>query len=55
MHELESFLENEIHEILLDLEIQMGHLIPARRQYLVKKRRKTGKCCPVDFAVVADH
>ena len=31
MHNQESMLENETHNILYDFEIQTDHLIPARR------------------------
>ena len=35
MHKPESILENEMHKILWDFEIQTAHLIPARRPDLV--------------------
>ena len=35
MHKPESTLENEMHKILWDFEIQMDHLIPIRRLDLV--------------------
>ena len=35
MHNPESGLENETHKLLLDFEIQTGHLISARRSDLV--------------------
>ena len=35
MHKPESIPENEVHEILLDFEIQIDHLILARRPDLV--------------------
>ena len=43
MHKPESVLENEMHKILWDFEIQTEHLIPARRPDLViinKKKRE---------------
>ena len=45
MHNPESFLENEIHKLLWDFEIQTDHLISARRQDLdtVKKKKKEKK------------
>ena len=46
MHNSKFFLENEIHKILLDFEIQTGHLISTRRPYLVivnKKKKKEQK------------
>ena len=41
----ENVLENETHEILWDFDLQMDHLIPA-------KKRRT--CRLVDFAIQAD-
>ena len=35
MHKPESILENEMHKILWDFEIQIDHLILARRPDLV--------------------
>ena len=45
MHKPESVLENEIHKILLDCEIQIDYLILARRTDLViiKKNPKQNK------------
>ena len=46
MHNPESVLENETPKILWDFEIQMDHLISARRLDLVivkKKKRKKRK------------
>ena len=46
MHKLESVLENEIHQILLDFETQTDHLIPTIRPELVivnKKKKKKKK------------
>ena len=43
MHKPESVLENEIHKILWDFEIQTDHLILARRpdlQLINKKKKK---------------
>ena len=40
MNNLEPVLDNETHEHLLDLGIQTNHLIPAKRQkFLPKKKR----------------
>ena len=41
MHHPEFVLENEIHEVLLDFEIQTDHLISARPldQLIVKKKK----------------
>ena len=35
MRKLEPVQENEIHKILYNFEIQMGHLIPARNPDLM--------------------
>ena len=57
MHKPESVLENEMHKILLDLDIQTDHLIPTRRQDLVivkkkkKKKKKKRTCQILKFAV----
>ena len=44
MHKVESVQENELQKILRDFEIQIDHLISARRRDLVivkkKKKRK---------------
>ena len=40
MHKPESVLENEIHKILLDFEIQKDHLIPSRRPDLMRINKK---------------
>ena len=39
-HKPESILDNEMHKILLDLEIQIDHLIPAQK---IKPRAKKKK------------
>ena len=64
MHNPESFLENEMHKILWAFELQMDHLISARRLDLViinnkkkkkkKKEKKKRTCRIVDFVVPAD-
>ena len=53
MYETECVLDNEIHTILLDFEIQTHHLIPPRRLDidLIDKKKET--CHIVDFAVSA--
>ena len=45
MHNTESVLENETHKILWNFEVQMDHLILARRADLVivKKKKKKKK------------
>ena len=61
MHTPESVLENELHKILWDFQIQTDHLISARRPDLEivkeKKKRKKEKitCRIVNFVVLADH
>ena len=52
--------ENDTHKILWDSDIQMDHLISARRPYLIitekkKKKKKKRTCKIVDFAIPADH
>ena len=54
MHNLESVLESEMHNILMDFEIQTDHLISARRPDLMVVNKKKN-CRTVDFAVPADH
>ena len=56
MYHLESVLVNETYKILWDFEIQMDHLILARRPYLIivnNKKKRTWRI--EDFAVPADH
>ena len=57
MRKAEYVLENETHKILWNFEIQIDHLIPARRPDLViiiKKERKKRTCRIENFAVLAD-
>ena len=54
MHKPESALENEIHKILLNFEIQTEHSIPAKSSNLelINKKRNS----PLwDFIVSADN
>ena len=44
MHNLESFKENETHEILWDFEIQKDHLILSRRPDLEIVHKKIRTC-----------
>ena len=55
MHNPAPVLENDMHKLLWDLNIQTDHLIPARRPGLIiiNKKKRNGKI--VDFAVPADH
>ena len=62
MHNPAPVLENAMHKLLWDFNIQTDHLIPARRPDLIiikKKKKKKEKekrtCKIVDFAVPADH
>ncbi len=51
MHNPESVLENETHKLLWDFEIQMDHLISARRPNLIIINKKERTCRIVDFVV----
>ena len=56
MHNPESFLENEMHKLYWNFEIQTDRHISARRPDLIiiiNKKERT--CRIVDFAVPADH
>ena len=55
MYNLESVLENKTHKLLWDFEIQMDHLISARRPDLVIVNQKKRTCRIVDVAIPADH
>ena len=62
MHNSEPVLENEMHKILWDFEIQTDHLISARRPILVivnkkkkKKKKKKRTCRIVNFTVPAEY
>ena len=52
MHNPASVLENDTHKLLWDFDIQMDHLISARRSDLIiinKKKenlQNCGLCCP---------
>ena len=50
MHKPAPVLENYLHKLLWNFNIQTDHLIPARRP-----DKKKGICKIVDFAVPADH
>ena len=47
--------ENDTHKLLWDFNIQMDHLIRARRPDLIIINNKKRICKIVDFAVPADH
>ena len=56
MHNTESILENEMHKLLWDFEIQTDHLISARRPDLIKVKKKKKRTCRIgDFDVPVDH
>ena len=55
MHNPESVLENEMHKLHWDFEIQTDHIISARRPDLIIINKKKRTCRIVDFAVLADH
>ena len=49
-------LENITHKLVWDFNIQMDHLIPARRpDLMIIKKKKKKNLQNVDFAVPADH
>ena len=43
MHKSESVLENEMHKIFWDFEIQTDHLIPTRRADQLMTNKQTNK------------
>ena len=55
MHNPAPVLENAMHKLLWDFNIQMDHLIQARRPDLIIINKKKKICKIVDFAVPADH
>ena len=58
MHNPESVLEKEIHNLLWDFEIQTDHLISARWPDIVVINNNNNNkriCRIVDFAVSVDH
>ena len=55
MHNPAPVLENDSHKLLWDFNIQMDHLIPTRRPYLIIINKRKRICKIVDFAVPADH
>ena len=55
MHNLAPVIENNIHKLLWDFDIQTDHLISARRPDLIIINKKKKICKIVDFAVPADH
>ena len=57
MHNPAHVLENAMHKLLWDFNIQTDHQILARRPDLIiiNKKKKNRTCKIVDFAVSADH
>ena len=57
MHNPAAVLENDTHKVLWDFDVQMDHLISARRPDLkiINNKKKKRICKIVDFAVPADH
>ena len=61
MHNQAPVLENNTHKLLWDFDLQMYHVMLARRPDLIiinkkKKKKKKQKICKiVDFAVPADN
>ena len=49
-----SLQENDTHKLLWDFDIQMDHLISARRPDLIIMNKKKRTCKIVDFAVLID-
>ena len=55
MHNPASFLENDMHKLLWDIDIHTDHLILARRPDLIIINKKKRTCKIVDFTVLAYH
>ena len=55
MHNLESVLENEMHKLLWDIDIQTDHRFSTRRPDLMMVNKENRICRIVDSAVPADH
>ena len=55
MHNPAPILENDIHKLLWDFDIQMNHLIPARRPDLIIINKEKKICKIVDFSIPAYH
>ena len=55
MHNSAPVRENDTHKPLWDFNIQMDHLIPARRPDLIIINKKKRICKIADFAVPTDH
>ena len=55
MHNTAPVLENNTHKVLWDFDIQMDHIISARKPDLIIINKKKRICKIIDFAVPADH
>ena len=55
MHKIESALENEMHKVLWNFDIQKDHLIPTKRPDLVMVNKKKRTCLIMDFVVPRSH
>ena len=55
MHNPAPVLEDDMHKLLWDFNIQSDHIIPARRPDLIIINKKKKLCKIVDFAIPADH
>ena len=54
-HNPAPVLENDVHKLLWDFDINTDRQIPARRPDLIIINKKKRSCKIVDFAVPADH
>ena len=54
-HNPASVLENDTHKLLWGFDIQVDHLISARRPELIVINKNKRTCKIVDFPVSADH
>ena len=55
MHNPTSVLENDTYTLLWDFDIQMGHLISARRLDLIIINKTKKTCKVVDVVVLVGH
>ena len=55
IHKPESILENVMLKILWDFEMQIDHLIPARKSDLALINPKKWTCHQVNLTILADH
>ena len=55
IHNPASVLENDMHKLLWDFDIQTDYLISARRPDLIIINKKKRTCKIVNFAILADH